>query len=355
MQLKNQINAEAQRTRRNAEKEFGLVGTRFGRRVLSTLRVFAFSASLRLSYLALLFAFVNSASAQSSAPASLAYVLQADSLAKSKAAAVAKLAASGRDWIVLDASFSSDEPWTAEDLAAIRAARPGRKVIAYLSIGEAEDYRAYWNPAWDANHDGKPDAGAPAFLLAQNPEWKGNYRVKYWQVSWQNIIFADVDSIMAAGFDGVYLDIVDGFETFEQVGNNFIDDRLNSETGQSYRRDMVDWVKAVAVRARATNSAALVIPQNGVQLLVNPDFVSAIDAVGVEDLFTNGDKLQKAADTKYVLDFLSPLAAAHKPVLDIEYAKRKQRQAFIRVAAAQNGFVWLVTDRQLKTLGASGK
>jgi len=304
--------------------------------------------------LALLLAYANSLSAQSS-PASLAYVLQADSFAKSKAAAVAKLAVSDRDWIVLDAAFSSDEPWTAEDLATIRAGKVGRKVIAYLSIGEAEDYRAYWNPAWDANHDGKPDAGAPAFLLAQNPQWKGNYRVKYWQAGWQNIILADVDQIMATGFDGVYLDIVDGFETFEQVGKKFMDDRLNPETGQSYRRDMVDWVKAVAARARATNAATLVIPQNGVQLLVNPDYVNAIDAIGVEDLFTNGDKLQKAADTKYVLDFLSPLAAAHKPVLDIEYAKRKQLQTRIHAAAVQNGFVWLVTDRQLKTLGESGK
>ncbi len=302
----------------------------------------------------IVFGFCHSLLAQSSAPASLAYVLQADSLAKTKAEAVAKLAACGRDWIVLDASFSTDEPWTAADLATIRAGKIGRKVISYLSIGEAEDYRAYWNPSWDANHDGKPDAGAPAWLLGQNPEWKGNYRVKYWQPAWQQIMLTNVDQIIATGFDGVYLDIVDGFETFEQNGNDFIDDRVNPETKQSYRRDMVDWVKTVAVHAHTTNSAALVIPQNGVQLLVNTDFVAAIDAVGVEDLFANGDKLQKPADSQYVLDFLTPFATAGKPVLDIEYAKRKPIQMRVRASAAQNGFVWLVTDRQLKTLGESG-
>ncbi len=298
--------------------------------------------------------FGHSLWAQSPAPASLAYVLQADSLAKTKTAAITKLAASGRDWMVLDASFSSDTPWTAADLAAIRAGHPGRKVVAYLSIGEAEDYRAYWNPAWDANHNGKPDAGAPAWLLGQNPQWKGNYRVKYWNADWQAIILNVEEQILAAGFDGVYLDIVDGFETFEQDGKNFIDNRINPETGQSYRRDMVDWVKTVAARARTLNPDALVIPQNGVQLLVNADFIEAIDAVGVEDLFANGDKLQKPADTQYILEFLAPLAPANKPVLDIEYAKRKQTQTRIRAAAAQNGFVGLVTDRQLKTLGTSG-
>jgi cysteinyl-tRNA synthetase len=282
-----------------------------------------------------------------SSPVSFAYVLQADSLAKSKSEAVSKLAACGRDWIILDASFSSDEPWRAVDLAAIRAGRAGRRVIAYLSIGEAEDYRTYWQRSWKTN--------PPPFLLAQNPEWKGNYRVKYWQANWQRLILAEVDKIMAAGFAGVYLDIVDGFETFEQDGTNFIDDRLNPETKQSYRRDMVDWVKAVAARARKTNPAALVIPQNGTQLLGQSDFLAAVDAVGVEDLFTNGDKLQKAGDTKFVLQCLAPIIAAHKPVLDVEYAKRAERQAKVRELAAQHGLVWILTDRQLKSLGESGK
>jgi len=302
---------------------------------------------MKLLLMFVLLAFGSFISRAQSSPASFAYVLQADSLARSKAEAVASLAACGRDWIVLDASFSSDEPWTAADLTAIRAGRAGRKVIAYLSIGEAENYRAYWQSSWNTN--------APAFLLGENPEWKGNFRVKYWQSAWQQIILADEDKIMAAGFDGVYLDIVDGFETFEQDGNDFIDNRPNSETKQSYRRDMVDWVKAVAARARKSHPAALVIPQNGTQLLVNADFLSTVDAVGVEDLFTNGDKLQKAADTKYILDCLAPLTAAGKPVLDVEYARRPDRQAKARELAAKHGFVWIATDRELKTLGESGK
>ncbi len=281
------------------------------------------------------------------APASFAYVLQADTLAKSKAEAVAKLAACERDWIVLDAHFSSEEAWTEKDLSAIRAGKAGRKVIAYLSIGEAENYRAYWQSSWRTN--------APTFLLGENPEWKGNYRVKYWQPDWQKIILADVDKIMSAGFDGVYLDIVDGFETFEQDEKNFIDDRVNPETKQSYRRDMVDWVKAVAARARKTNSAALVIPQNGTQLFAHADFLTTADAVGVEDLFTNGDKLQKAADMKYRLEMLAPMIAAHKRVLDIEFAKKPERRAQAKELATQHGLVGLVTDRQLKTLGVSGK
>jgi uncharacterized protein (TIGR01370 family) len=160
---------------------------------------------------------------------------------------------------------------------------------------------------------------------------------------------------MARGFDGVYLDIVDGFQTYEQGADGCLDDRMNPETKQTYRRDMVDWVKAIAARARAKSSAALVIPQNGSQLAEQKDFVEVINAQGIEDLFTNGKKLQPTSHTEEILGHLKTLAWAKKPVLLIEYPKTQERQALSKELARKNGLVWLVTDRQLKTLGESGK
>jgi cysteinyl-tRNA synthetase len=290
--------------------------------------------------------------AAETAPSSFAYVLQADSFAKSRAAAVERLAACGRDWIVVDSFFSGDEAWTRPDLEGIRGGKAGRKVIAYLSIGEAEDYRPYWRKEWGAK--GKLTAAAPSWLGAENPEWKGNYRVKYWRAEWQAVIISAVDDAMTRGFDGVYLDIVDGFETFEQEGKEFIDERANPETKQSYRRDMVDWVKAIATRARGKNPAAIIIPQNGSQLLVQADFLSAIDAMGIEDLFTEGNKLQSKAHTVEVLNDVQKLRAAGKPVLLIEYPATEARKALVRRQARENGLVLLITDRQLRTLGEAG-
>ena len=84
-----------------------------------------------------------------------------------------------------------------------------RLVIAYMSIGEAEDYRYYWEPAWSVN--------PPSWLETEN--WEGNYKVRYWDSDWQKIIFGNEDSylkkVLDAGFDGVYLDIIDAFEYFE--------------------------------------------------------------------------------------------------------------------------------------------
>ena len=286
-------------------------------------------------------------------PASFAYILQADSFAKTKSAAVAQLKESGRDWIVLDAAFADDTPWDQADLDTIRSGKAGRKVVAYLSIGEAEDYRSYWQSDWASN--GKRTAAAPVWLGIENPEWKGNYQVKYWNAQWQKLMLAAIDDAMERGFDGVYLDIVDGFETYEQGADGYLDDRMNPETKQTYRRDMVDWVKAIAARARAKNPAALVIPQNGSQLAAHKDFVEVISAQGIEDLFTNGKKLQPASQTDEILSHLKSLALAKKPVLLIEYPKTPEQKALSKKLAKENGLVWLVTDRQLQTLGESGK
>jgi cysteinyl-tRNA synthetase len=80
-----------------------------------------------------------------------------------------------------------------------------------MSIGEAEDYRFYWDESWNTDE--------PEWLEAENPDWEGNYKVRYWNSYWKSIIYgsqdAYLDKILAKGFDGVYLDIIDAFEYFE--------------------------------------------------------------------------------------------------------------------------------------------
>ena len=288
-------------------------------------------------------------------PRSFAYVLQAEGVGKTRQEAVRCLKACGRDWIVIDPAYDDgkDGRWTSDELQTIRAGKSGRKVFAYLSIGEAENYRSYWRREWDANHDGKPDAKAPAWLCTENPDWKGNYRVRYWQEAWQSLMLQGVDDAVKQGFDGIYLDVVDAFEFFEYDPSkkDWIDNRPNPETKRTYREDMIAWVSRIAARARLRKPGFLVIPQNGAQLLEQADFVAAIDAIGVEDLFTDGKRVQPREHTDYTLGFLKRIKQAKKPVLIIEYGtKPKIRQRSFE-GARENGFAVLVTDRELKTLG----
>jgi cysteinyl-tRNA synthetase, unknown class len=289
------------------------------------------------------------------APRSMAYVLQADKLASSREDALQKLSTSERDLIVIDTAFSSEGNWTAAEIESIRAGKSGRRVVAYVSIGEAEDYRPYWQKSWDADKDGKPDVAAPKFLNTENRDWKGNYRVRYWQPEWQQIMLPAVDKVVAQGFDGIYLDIVDAFEFYEydDATKDWLDNRPNPETGKTYREDMIAWVATIAQRARTKNPNFRVIPQNASQLLAHADYREIISAIGVEDLFVAGKKLRTEKQSRYVVSFLEQLKRSGKPVLVIDYPKSADVHAAAFEAAAKHGFTLLLTDRQLTTLGES--
>jgi len=310
------------------------------------------------TFWAAIFICLAPANADDFSPKSMAYVLQAERLAKTRVEVVKTLAQCGRDVIVIDYAFdgSAEDKWTQEEIEQIRKAKPDRRVLAYLSIGEAEDYRWYWKSTWDKNKDGKPDAGAPGFLNAVNPDWQGNYKVRYWDKQWQSIIFKYVDQIIEQGFDGVYMDIVDAFEFYEYDAekDDWIDNRPNPQTGNTYRKDMVHWVGRIAEHARKQKSTFLLVPQNGSQLLSEKGYVKVINGIGIEDLFTNGNKIKKAKQFEYRLRNLAPIRKAGKPVLVIEYPRKQQVRTTANDKARKHGLILLMTDRPLKTLGQTG-
>ncbi len=116
------------------------------------------------------------------------------------------------DIIIMDCFFNNEE-FTASEINSLKTKKNSgmRIVISYMSIGEAEDYRYYWQDSWINN--------PPNWLEDENPDWEGNYKVRYWDKDWQSIIYGNDNSylkkIINAGFDGVYLDIIDAFEYFE--------------------------------------------------------------------------------------------------------------------------------------------
>ena len=116
------------------------------------------------------------------------------------------------DVLIIDFFFDEEE-YTTSEIEALKTKRNGGKrlVISYISIGEAEDYRYYWKNEWISN--------PPVWLAGENPDWEGNYKVRYWHKEWQDIIYGSESSyiykIIITGFDGAYLDIIDAFEYFE--------------------------------------------------------------------------------------------------------------------------------------------
>jgi len=139
------------------------------------------------------------------------YLLNPDQF-ESRSAYLSAMDETTYDLLIIDA-FYGDTMLTSAEVAELQT-KPGgaqRLVISYMSIGEAEDYRYYWVPEWDQER--------PEWIVAENRIWRGNYVVAYWEPEWQEIIATGDDAylsrIVAAGFDGVYLDIIDAFEWFE--------------------------------------------------------------------------------------------------------------------------------------------
>ena len=117
------------------------------------------------------------------------------------------------DLVILDLFFRDGVEFTSSEIDQLKQKQNGgtRMVVAYMSIGEAEDYRYYWQSEW-SNHK-------PAWMDKENPNWEGNFKVKYWDKDWQNIIYGTEDSyldkVLKANFDGIYLDIIDAFQYYE--------------------------------------------------------------------------------------------------------------------------------------------
>ncbi|MEW6279636.1 MAG: MJ1477/TM1410 family putative glycoside hydrolase [Candidatus Eremiobacterota bacterium] len=252
-----------------------------------------------------------------------------------------QVAASDFDLIVVD--YSADgghaERYTRAQVAGLQRAPGGghRLVLAYLSIGEAEDYRYYWKAGF------RP--GKPPWLEGENPDWPGNYRVRYWDPAWRQILHGYLDHILAAGFDGVYLDLVDAYEFYEERGR------------PRARDEMVALVLDLAGYARKRAGPDFgVFPQNAEGLLDRPEYLAAITGIGREEVFFGWEGLDgappPAAERRRIQGRLDRAVAAGKLVLAVDYttsawqAREAHRQALAR------GYREYVGPRELDALVA---
>ncbi|MGP1428847.1 MAG: endo alpha-1,4 polygalactosaminidase [Fusobacterium sp.] len=113
------------------------------------------------------------------------------------------------DLLLIEVSYDNVF-FTKEQIEELKIKKNGGKriVIAYLSVGEAEDYRLYWKKEWNKN---KPD-----WIVKENENWEGNYIVKYWNPKWKEIIKQYQKKLDEIGVDGYLLDTLDSYSYFEK-------------------------------------------------------------------------------------------------------------------------------------------
>ena len=299
----------------------------------------------------------------------------------------AAAARSPHDLLVIDEAFEGPERTQRrnETLRALKRKPDGgrRLVLAYLSIGEAEDYRAYWGRDWVASGlmlqparssdfsaispaqasprpaettvaVGRsrqplraPTLAAPAWLGDENTAWRGNFRVRYWDAGWQAMIFgsetAALERIIDAGFDGVYLDRAD-------VHQGWLKERPQA------RADMEALIQRVSSRGRELSPGFVVVMQNAEELLASSRVRGALDAVAKEDLLFGIDGDAKPNAERDVAASLQLLKTAQRqglPVLVVEYLSDDGAIARARQKLDANGFIPYFAPRALDGLRAS--
>lgn len=255
------------------------------------------------------------------------------------------------DLIVIDYSAEGDAvtSFSAEQIGRLKAG--GKTVLAYMSIGEAETYRFYWQDSWDADGNGKPDAGAPAWLGPENPDWEGNYKVRFWDPGWQEIIFTYLDTVIARGYSGVYMDIVDAYYYWsEEEGSRPDADTL-----------MIGFVRALREHADAAAPEPFaLVPQNGEYIIVEvnvtdalkQEYLGLIDGIGTEDLFFYGNKDNNNGwnPDQERIELVNEYRAAGLPVLSVEYLSDPSKITRYIEESVSRGYLPYVADRELDRL-----
>jgi cysteinyl-tRNA synthetase len=224
-------------------------------------------------------------------------------------------------------------------IPALKNSPGGPKIVlCYMSIGQSETYRWYWDPDWETN--------PPSWLDIPDGVWAGDHWVHYWDPGWQRIIFGTsgsyLDQILALGFDGVYLDRVDAYWYYQDQGR------------QTAAREMVDFILDFTIYAREKYPGFGVFPQNAEELgILFPDFMDAMTGIGVEDLYYGYPRDHEPSPPGWTSEreaILDQWVVAGKLVLTIDYTARPEQITDTYSRSHARGYIPYVTDRSLGRL-----
>lgn len=239
---------------------------------------------------------------------------------------LSNIASAEFDMAVVDPFDDEGKPWSINEIAAVTT---NKLLIAYLSMGAAESYRRYWQTDWKV--------GQPSWILAEDPDWPGNFDIAYWNPAWKAIALAELDKVIAQGFNGVYMDLIDAYN--------------RNPNRASARADMVKWVCEISAHAKKIQPNFLIIPQNASELIGDTGYADCVDATAQEETFMYA--MNTPTETSRQADLLQTYKlwiTAKKPVFTLEYADNPDLIQQTYAKARANNLVPYVSLRNLDTL-----
>ncbi|MBF0499171.1 MAG: endo alpha-1,4 polygalactosaminidase [Candidatus Riflebacteria bacterium] len=215
------------------------------------------------------------------------------------------------------------DPYTASDVAELK--RGNRQVLAYLSVGEAESYRPYFKKNIISD-----------LLIKENPEWKDNFPVKFWDPAWEIIVSEYAETIAAKGFNGFVLDVVDAWEVQQNKG--------------IAKAQMTELILSIVRHLRKDNPDLVFIVLNSHALFDDSRFSDEIDGIIQESLYYSWKEAPPVSWQKEKITALKKLRETGKFVGLLEYTRRVVQIAKTKRIARNLGFVPYFTEKKLQKL-----
>jgi cysteinyl-tRNA synthetase len=216
----------------------------------------------------------------------------------------------------------------------VQRIRKDKLCLAYINVGQAEEYRTYWRPFWRAPTKAGP--GHPDYLVTVDPDgWSDNYPVAYWDMRWRAILWGSpvslVDMAIADGFDGAYLDWVLAYAEPAVAG-------LHPDPAGA----MIALLRDMRRYARRRRPGFLLIAQNGYDL---PRLDEVVDGYSQECLSFTG-KAEAGWDDADAGDIPIPdrderaarAAALRVPVFSVDYALKAPARTAAAAFSRRHGF-----------------
>lgn len=210
------------------------------------------------------------------------------------------------------------------------------KIIAYLSIGEAESYRDYWKDLKKQKN----------IIVRENPNWKKNYLIDIRKPYWQNVLLNQmIPPLIKKGFDGLVLDTIDTAIELEEE---------NPKKYKGSKKSMVAFIKKI----KSAYPKLLIYPNNGLEIL--PEIAPYIDGIMVEDVHTRYNfkkkknektPINETLNKEKVLDAFK--AKYKKPIYSIIYAHSPQTEVGLYgiQKSEQKGYQWYLSTVDLSQVG----
>ena len=229
------------------------------------------------------------------------------------------------DWIVLD----QDDP-TLDRLKLHFYMKRRAKVFGYMSVGEIESFRDYYEDL-------------KRFAIGKNPMWDTEVADLRREEYLDFLVDVVAKRIAERGFDGFFLDTLDSY-------------RLVAKEGEA--EDFLRGEIALIKRLKERYPDMLILINRGFEIV--EEVRDLIDGVVVESLFAglDGDRRYvkvKEEDRRYLLPILEKIRSDGLPVIVIDYlppSRRRMAKDLVK-RIRDLGFIPYVSDRELSRVGHS--